>query len=69
MLRRLVLGFRTERCESRNDLWRTTNFSRVAGLLPAGRLINGRPTAYVCRNYACQLPTNDADTMMAEFAR
>ena len=29
--------------------------------------INGQPTAYVCRNYACQLPTNDADTMMAEF--
>ena len=31
--------------------------------------INGQPTAYVCRNYACQLPTNDADTMMAEFGR
>ncbi len=31
--------------------------------------VNGQPTAYVCRNYACQLPTNDADTMMAEFAR
>ncbi|HLG95465.1 MAG TPA: thioredoxin domain-containing protein [Bryobacteraceae bacterium] len=23
------------------------------------REINGQPTAYVCRNYACQLPTND----------
>ena len=31
--------------------------------------VNGQPTAYVCRNYTCQLPTNDADTMMAEFAR
>jgi uncharacterized protein YyaL (SSP411 family) len=31
--------------------------------------INSQPTAYVCRNYACQLPTNDADTMMAEFLR
>ena len=31
--------------------------------------VNGQPTAYVCRNYACQLPTNDPDTMMAEFAR
>ena len=30
--------------------------------------VNGQPTAYVCRNYACQLPTNDPDTMMAEFA-
>ncbi len=36
----------------------------------AGRTtVNDQPTAYVCRNYACQLPTNDADTMMAEFAR
>ncbi len=35
-----------------------------------GRMtVDGKPTAYVCRNYACQLPTNDADTMMAEFAR
>ena len=31
--------------------------------------IDGLPTAYVCRNYACQLPTNNVDTMMAEFAR
>ena len=31
--------------------------------------INGQPTAYVCRNYTCQLPTNDANTMMAEFLR
>lgn len=36
----------------------------------AGRTtLDGQPTAYVCRNYACQLPTNDAETMMAEFAR
>ena len=36
----------------------------------AGRTaVNGQPTAYVCRNYACQLPTNDAQTMMAEFTR
>ena len=30
---------------------------------------NDQPTAYVCRNYACQLPTNDLDTMMAEYLR
>ena len=36
----------------------------------AGRTaIDGQPTAYVCRNYACQLPTTDSDTMMAEFLR
>ena len=31
--------------------------------------VNSRPTAYVCRNYTCQLPTNDPNTMMAEFLR
>ena len=34
----------------------------------AGRTaLDGEPTAYVCRNYACQLPTTDADAMMREF--
>ena len=30
--------------------------------------IDGRATAYVCQNYACRLPTTDADRMMAELA-
>ncbi len=30
---------------------------------------DGKPTAYVCRSYACRLPTTDADTMMTELAR
>ena len=29
-------------------------------------VIDGKPTAYVCRNYACQLPTTNPDTMMAQ---
>ena len=28
--------------------------------------IDGKPTAYICRNYACQLPTTDPDTMMSQ---
>ena len=35
---------------------------RLAPIFPAVRdmrEINGRPTAYVCEGYACQLPTND----------
>ena len=29
-------------------------------------VIDGKPTAYVCRNYACQLPTTNPDTMMSQ---
>ena len=29
-------------------------------------VIHDRPTAYICRNYACQLPTTDPDTMMSQ---
>ena len=32
------------------------------------RALGGLPTAYVCQNYACRLPTTDADKMMAELA-
>ena len=28
-------------------------------LLAGKQAINGKPTAYVCRNYACQRPTTD----------
>ena len=29
--------------------------------------IDDKPTAYICRNYACQLPTTDLDTMMSQI--
>ncbi len=29
-------------------------------------VIDGKPTAYICRNYACQLPTTNPDTMMSQ---
>ena len=31
--------------------------------------IDGNPTAYVCRNYTCELPTTDPAAMMARLAR
>ena len=31
-------------------------------------MINGRATAYVCRNYACDLPVNDADALAAQLS-
>ena len=29
--------------------------------------IDDKPTAYICRNYACQLPTNNPETMMSQI--
>ena len=44
--------------------------SRVAALLPfAGSLTarDGRPTAYVCRNFACERPTTDPRELAAQL--
>jgi uncharacterized protein YyaL (SSP411 family) len=38
--------------------------------LLAGRaMIDGRPTAYLCRNFACRLPVTDPAALAAEFER
>jgi hypothetical protein len=31
------------------------------------KAVNAEPTAYVCRNYACDRPTNDMETMLAQL--
>jgi uncharacterized protein len=40
-----------------------TNGAGEITLLRDRDLINGRATAYVCRNYACELPATDASTL------
>ncbi len=37
----------------------------IAPFLAAQTALNGQATAYVCRNYACQLPTNEIKVMLA----
>lgn len=38
--------------------------------LLAGKVsLNGRPTVYVCKNYACQAPTTDIKTMVEQIGR
>ena len=44
----------------------------AASALPllAGRgMVDGKPTAYVCENYACQLPVTDATALAAQLDR
>ena len=36
-------------------------------LLQDRGMVNGRPTAYVCRNYTCQLPVNDVDALLEQL--
>jgi uncharacterized protein YyaL (SSP411 family) len=38
-------------------------------LLADRTLIDGRPTAYVCRGFVCELPTTDVDGLIAQLAR
>ena len=37
-------------------------------LLEARVQVNGRPTAYVCRDFACRLPVTDADALREQLA-
>ena len=38
---------------------------RLSGFTGEMREIDGRATAYVCKNHACSYPTTDPDTMIA----
>ena len=37
-------------------------------LLQGRGMVNGRPTAYVCRNYACQLPVNEPVALLEQLS-
>ena len=37
-------------------------------LLEGRGMVGGKPTAYVCENYACQLPVTDAESLAAQLA-
>lgn len=39
----------------------------LAPLLAGRGLVGGRPAAYVCRNYACNLPATDAEALAAQM--
>ena len=37
-------------------------------LLEGRGLVEGKPTAYVCQNYTCQLPVTDVEALAAQLA-
>ncbi|MGD8544534.1 MAG: thioredoxin domain-containing protein [Candidatus Bathyarchaeota archaeon] len=43
---------------------RSSNIEDIAEFIKPLNLINRKPTAYVCRNYACNLPTNSIGDML-----
>ena len=45
-----------------------TTASTGLPLLEGRGMVDGRPTAYVCENYACQLPVTDAESLAAQLA-
>ncbi|UCC81311.1 MAG: thioredoxin domain-containing protein [Candidatus Zixiibacteriota bacterium] len=42
----------------------TPEILRIAGYTENQKSIDGKATAYVCRNYACSLPTTESDEML-----
>ena len=67
----LVLGFVllvmvTLACSSSPADTADTAYSRLPLLQERG-MVNGRPTAYVCRNYACQLPVTEPEALAAQL--
>ena len=38
--------------------------AEIAPFLEAQRPIDGKVTGYICRNYACDLPTTDVETFL-----
>ena len=45
-----------------------TATSAALPLLEGRGLVNGKPTAYVCENYACRLPVTDAEALAAQLS-
>jgi uncharacterized protein YyaL (SSP411 family) len=37
-------------------------------LLEGRGMVDGKPTAYVCENYACQLPVTDAESLASQLS-
>jgi uncharacterized protein YyaL (SSP411 family) len=44
-----------------------SEIARHVPLLADKRMLDGKPTAYVCRNYACQAPTSDAEALAEQL--
>jgi len=46
---------------------RQDRLARILSFLGPLQMIHGRATAYVCRDFACQRPTTDADELRQQL--
>ncbi len=44
------------------------NLSSIAPWTDTQEPIDGKPTAYVCKNFVCNLPTNDLETALKQLS-
>ena len=70
--RRLVRAFRERFIPGAVLVFRPADaadpeIARVAPFTASQTAVNGKATAYVCRDFACKLPTNDLITMLKEL--
>ena len=44
------------------------NLAKVAPWTETQTMLNGKPTAYVCKDFVCSLPTNDLKLALKQLA-
>ena len=67
MLRVARNGFNPDRIVAHLDPAVNEEDSASLPLFEGRKMIDGLPTAYVCRNYVCELPVTDVDSLAAQL--
>ena len=67
MIREARSGFNPDRIVAHLDPLESDEASDSLPLFEGRDMIDGLPTAYVCRNYACELPVTDVDLLAVQL--
>lgn len=55
-------------CPNQVVAWKRANEDSAIPLLEGREMLDGKATAYVCQNFACQLPVNNADALSVQLS-